>query len=312
MRQARFLLKHGWIFLWVWLLCASGHAAPGAATDPHVLRDVWVLHQNGQWHVVLIVSESVSYTTIEASDPRRLVVDLPNTLSKTVLTSPIRENEIIGTVKSATVVHEPQPLTRVEIGLKRDTSYQFSRLKEKIWVTFDKAAPTPKVEPASAEQVGATEAEDPLPKSKATQETTATWALAEGQTRPSPPPARKNLPVASKIITIEPMALDEDLDVHIIGDGRFDNYDVSLLSNPPRLVVDLLGVKSTEVKDDLTLSGPWVRKVRVGQHPDRVRVVFDLASELFIGPERELPYQIILEKNRMVISFLPISGVPAQ
>jgi len=305
-------LKRGWIFLWVWLLFASGHATPAAATDPHVLRDVWVLHQNGQWHVVLIVSESVSYTTIEASDPRRLVVDLPNTLSKTVLTSPIRENEIIGTVKTETVVHEPQPLTRVEIALKRDTSYQISRLKEKIWMTFDKAAPTHKVEPASAEQVGATEAEDPLPKSKATQKTTATRILAEGQRRPSPPPARKNLPVASKIITIEPVALDEDLDVHIIGDGRLDNYDVSLLSNPPRLVVDLIGVKSTEVKDDLTLSGPWVRKVRVGQHSDRVRVVFDLASERFIGPKRELPYQIILEGNRMVVSFLPIPGVPAQ
>jgi len=305
-------LKHGWIFLWVWLLCASGHATPGAATDPHVLRDVWVLHQNGQWHVVLIVSESASYTTIEASDPRRLVVDLPNTLSKTVLTSPIRENGIIGTVKTATVVHEPQPLTRVEIVLNRDTSYKISRLKEKIWVTFDEAAPTPKVEPASAQQVGATEPADPLPKSKATQKTSASRSLSEGQTSPSPPPARKKLPVASKILTIEHVALDEDLDVHIIGDGRLDNYDVSLLPNPPRLVVDLIGVKSTEVKDDLTLSGTWVRKVRVGQHPDRVRVVFDLASELFSGPKRELPYQIILEENRMVVSFPPIAGVPAQ
>jgi len=115
MRRARHHLKQGWILSW--LLCAMVYATPSGAAAPHTLKDVWVLCQNGQWQVVLIVSGSIPYKAIEASDPLRLVLDLPNTSSKTMITSPVRENGVIGTVKTETVLLKPQPLTRVEISL---------------------------------------------------------------------------------------------------------------------------------------------------------------------------------------------------
>ncbi len=292
----------------VWLLCAIGHATPGGASAPHVLKDVWVLYQNGQWHVVLIGPATMSYKAIQASDPFRVVVDLPNTLSKTMITSPIRESGILGAVKTTTVVHEPQPLTRVVINLKRDVPYKINRLQEKIWVTFDAVSPTTKVESTPGEPGTVTEAEDRPTKTEATQETTATTTLPARQKASSPPLGGESLPPASKILAIEPITLDEYFGIHIIGDGRLDNYDVSLLFDPPRLVVDLIGVKSTEVKDDLTLSGLWVRKVRIGQHADKVRVVFDLVSK----PKTELPYQVGLKENRLVVSFPESPDFPAR
>jgi hypothetical protein len=78
------------------------------------------------------------------------------------------------------------------------------------------------------------------------------------------------------------------------------------------MILDLIGVKSSEFKDDLVLNGPWVRKIRIGEHPDRVRVVFDLLFDLVSKPRAELPYQIILEENRLIVSFLPISSIPAR
>ena len=308
MKQVRHHLNRGWIFVLVLLLGAISFATPRAASSPHLLRDVWVLHQEGQWHVVLLGSESMPFKAIETNNPPRVVIDLPNTSCKTMITSPIRENGVIATVKTSTVVHEPQPLTRVEIKLNRIVSYKINRVQKRIWVTFEDTPPTPEAEATSDERFAAIEAEDQPSTPEITQERTAIRPLAEKQKIASPPPRGDNLPLASKILSIEPIALDQDLDVHIIGDGRLENYDVSLLSDPPRLVVDLKGVKSSVVRNVLTLSGPWVRKVRVGQHPDRVRVVFDLGIDL----ETELPYQIILEENRLIVSILPSSTVPAQ
>ncbi len=307
MKQVRYRRNRGWIFILVLLLGAVAYATPRAATSPHLLRDVWVLHQEGQWHVVLLGSESMPFKTIETSNPPRVVVDLPNTSSKTMITSPIRENEVIDTVKTSTVVHEPQPLTRVEIKLNRVVSYKIRRVQKKIWVTFEDTPPTPGAE-ASGERLTATEAEGQPSTAEVTKEDTGIRSLAEKKETASPPPRGDSLPLASKILSIEPVTLDQDLDVHIIGDGRLENYDVSLLPDPPRLVVDLKGVKSSVLRNVLTLSGPWVRKVRVGQHADRVRVVFDLGIKL----EAELPYQITLEENRLVVSISPSSVVPAQ
>ena len=109
---------------------------------------------------------------------------------------------------------------------------------------------------------------------------------------PAQPIAEEPVAPASKILDIQQTVSGEDLDVYIIGNGRFDNYNTFVLPDPPRLVLDLFGVRSTEVKDALILDGPWVRRIRVGLHSNKVRVVFDLIHTL----KAEVPYQITLEK----------------
>jgi hypothetical protein len=56
----------------------------------------------------------------------------------------------------------------------------------------------------------------------------------------------------------------------------------------------------------LTFDGPWVKGVRFGVYTSKVRVVFDLI------PEAGLPYYVMSEENRLVVSFKPGSGFPAQ
>ena len=72
----------------------------------------------------------------------------------------------------------------------------------------------------------------------------------------SPPAAKETLAAASKILDIQQTVSGEDLDVYIIGNGRLDNYNVFVLRDPPRLVLDLFGVRSTIVKDALIPDGP--------------------------------------------------------
>jgi len=74
---------------------------------------------------------------------------------------------------------------------------------------------------------------------------------------------------------------------------------------PHRVVMDLGGVQSSDVKDALTLSGSLVERVRFGLHPDKVRVVFDLI------PEAGVTYQVISEGDTLQVLFRRGSGVSA-
>ena len=281
------------VFLVVLFLGTAARPIPATAKGPHLLKDVWVVQQRGQWHVVLIGPESVTYKATKVSDPPRVVVDLPNTLSKPMIMSPIRENEIIDRVKTSTIVHEPQPLTRVEIGLNLDASYEIRRKQEMIWISFNMVPPITRAEPSSTETAAETEAEITPPEPK-TQRADTPKSSPEEQL----PSAKEPLPPASKILAIEPVAVEKDFDLHIIGNGRFDRYDAFLLYDPPRLVVDFLDLKSTEVKNVVSLNLPWAKRTRVGQHPGKVRVVLDLN----FTPEGELSFQFTFEKNRLVVS----------
>jgi hypothetical protein len=286
-----FSLKGGCILILTLFFGVLAFATSTTATEsPGALKDVRVFSEGGQWHVLLIGSQSMTYKATKTSNPLRVVVDLPNTASKPLIASPVEDNEVIDTVKSSTVIHGPPPLTRVEIVLKRDISYDIRQEEEKIRIIFDKLAPTPEAE--GAETGPAIEAKDDI----APATTKESPEVATSESTPEEPRAipEKTLPSASTILAIEPVEIDK--------------YDVSLLYDPPRLVVDLLGVKSTRVKEDLSLSGPWAKRLRIGQHAEKVRVVFDLR----FTPKGELPFQVIVEQNRMVVSLLPGYSLPPQ
>jgi hypothetical protein len=195
-------------------------------------------------------------------------------------------------------------MARVEIVLKKDIAYHIRGEKEKILVSFDTAPPTSQAEGAEVES--AVEANDDIsPSTSKESPTTVTSQLSPEEPKTA---AEQALPPASRILAIEPVEMDEDIDVHIIGDGKFNRYDVSLLPEPPRLVVDLFGVKSTGIKDELSLSGPWAKRLRIGRHAEKVRVVFDLR----FTPKGEFPFQVTVEENRLVVSLLPGHSLPPQ
>jgi len=105
-------------------------------------------------------------------------------------------------------------------------------------------------------------------------------------------------------LSIHQLKMDEELRYYIVANGSLADYVSFHLTNPPRLVVDLIGVKSTEIEGALSFRGPWVKKVRVGRYTTKVRLVFDLI------PEQGLPYEIVSGKDRLVVSFRPGFSFP--
>jgi len=295
MRYGRYHLRQSWIILLVWFFYSIACPSPSSASTPHVLKDVRTVYQNGQWHVVLTGSKAMTYRALKEVDSLRLIVDLINTLNEMPPWPFVLNNEVIGTVTTIQLVREPQPRTRVEISLTRDAPHKITRSGDKIWISFDTTQPKIEVEPARTEPVAKPMAEGEV----ATPE--------PSPQEPTPPPLeRKSLPPASKVLSVLQSKMDQELRYDIIVDGSLADYEAFHLTNPPRVVVDLMGVKSTVVEKALNFDGPWVKGVRFGVYTSKVRVVFDII------PEAGLPYDVILEEGRLVVSFKPGSGFLAQ
>ena len=304
----------------VWIVTATGCATPTGSPPPeeavkekpeivpHVLRDILVTDKQILFKLMRSGSRSINYTGVKLIDPLRLVVDLFGTVADGLPSPMAVGGEIIVKVETIEFVHESQPITRVEIGLNRDTAYLIDQAQDEIWVTFFTDPQLIGAAEAQGEAIVHPEVEEPLPETKTRQTAETPQPLEEEPVTPAQPIAEEPVALASKILEIQQKASGEDLDVYIIGNGRFDNYNTFVLPDPPRLVLDLFGVRSTEVKDALILDGPWVRRIRVGLHSNKVRVVFDLIH----ATKAEVPYQITLEEDRLVVSFKPGSGFPAQ
>ena len=306
-------------FLLLWVLstlhAAALHGAPAnskilvkepAAPPPAALTEVRVLYQEGLWHVVLSGSEPMTYRAIKLSDPLRLLIDLPNTANTSVQSPVTVNNEVMSTIKVATIVRDPQPLTRIEIGLNRDVSFRLMGVQDKVWVTLGAAAPVPpaattlQVEPLKTmEKV---KIEPPHPKRP---EITLPPKSSAVPTLPfAPPPQKKQKTSATRILAIEPVSVDQELRVYVKVDGGLGSYKAFHLTNPPRVVVDLLDVQTTRTSESVAFTGPLVRKVRVGRHGDRMRLVFEII------PAPGLPYQITSGEDRLVVSFKAGPGFP--
>jgi hypothetical protein len=296
------------IFL-IWIIWASGCATSatptadekdgekGAPVPHHILKDIRVVDTRVHFELVRSGTKNIYYTAFKDSDPLRIVVDLPDTVAGNVSSSMAVENEIIGEIRTITLGDESKPITRVEITLRQDTAYLIDEGHQKILITFLTDQQLLKDAADQGEPVVLPEAEESNLEEKAGQEV-ETPKVSAHQPVPLPLVDEETLPLASEILAIELVAMEEDFDVHIIGNGRFKKYDVSLLPDPPRLVVDLPGIKATKVKDVLTLNLAWAEKIRVVQHSGKVRVVFDLT----FTPKREFPFQLNLKENLLVVS----------
>jgi type IV pilus assembly protein PilQ len=180
-------------------------------------------------------------------------------------------------------------MTRVEIGLNKETPYEIVQETNQIVVQFEGTAvvvgtePTPEAETVFFQTETAPE-----------MEAAATPASSEEMSRP-----------AEKITAIQPITYGEELKVYIIGDGSITKYNVFTLTDPARVVLDLMGVELAAGKATVPPSDPLVKGIRMGTHPDKVRVVFDLI------PAAGLPYHITSVGDRLVVTFEPGSGFPA-
>ena len=78
--------------------------------------------------------------------------------------------------------------------------------------------------------------------------------------------------------------------IHFHADGELALARTFLLEKPNRLVVDLPGIRGDLSSNEFVLGGQFVVGVRVGKHPDKLRVVIDGADDVeAFGEYKALP-----------------------
>lgn len=296
------------IGLLVLVLCALSCATPpqtpptpqegveeSATSGPRELEDIQVLDESDYLDVVLLGSDSIKYTAFKAIDPLRVVVDLANTTAETVRSPLAVENEIVSKIETVVLPEGPQPLTRVEIGLNLETPYEISQVEEEVRVRFDKPIESPQAVSVQPEAGEPQPAVSPMELEPTEQAASPAHAAASEPQAP-----------ATSIVAIRPVVLDQTLKVYIVANGKLSDYNAFHLSNPPRLVIDLMGVASTLDQNFLPLKSPLAKDIRIGRHRNKTRLVFDLV------PASGLPYQVVPGADRLVVTFEPGPGFPEQ
>lgn len=311
--------QRGFVLIWVlaWASGAIGCAAPSAAPKasrvvagktalaaPDILQDIRVVDRDV--HLIFALSDSPrrTYSVFEATDPFRVIVALPNTTSENIPTPMAVGSEILNAIETTTVAYDPHPYTKVVIELNYETGYRINRLGQELVVSFDPApAPPGGVAAAPVEPWEA----QPLPGKP--EETNLAKEESSPQLPPEPPaaasarPEVKEIPApAGKLLAIQQRSGDQGVQFDLVGDGSLSDYDAFHLSDPPRVVVDLLGVRASEVKNEMLLNNALVRTVRVGVHEGKVRVVFDVI------PAGGVPYRVEAEADKLAVTFKPGSG----
>lgn len=179
------------------------------------------------------------YTVYDSFDPVRVVVDFPGMDMADVGASLAVGQDVVKEVRVANFDLASGKLTRVEVLLTDSADYQVNLDKTDFRLSFAgqvEAAVAPSVKTAVAPVAAAP----------------ATGAFAS---------------------VLKEIALSPGKAV-LAADGDLDQYKYFTLGNPPRLVVDLYGVRPAFMQRTFAAQG-GMKQLRIGTYQDKTRIVFD-------------------------------------
>ena len=248
---------------------------PQAQVEPATMAlNMIDIEQTPTPRVVLRTSAAPAYTSYNPA-PDLFVVDLTGTTKGTSLAIPSQLPASINAMAADEVTEMGARLTRVTFHLAQAATLQASAEGNSVVVML----------PASAASQNAP-VSTPAP---------AVAESAPAKTEPTVVTEPLNLRRAKTLKRVDVLGTGDALQVQLSGDGDFLYKDL-ILDNPPRIVVDLDGVKNSVAKRNMTVVGSVVKRVRLGDFDGHVtRVVLDI--------DQKTPYHVSKSGNRLTIVF---------
>ncbi len=284
-------------FLVVFLLfvtgCATENAlkqtpqpnAPVPAVKVSTIQKITFTEEENYTRIQIKGSETIAPPFYKLlTDPLRISIDVPNIDLKQIK-SPLKiDNGTIGEVLTTQLDDKG----RIEISLVQMTNYNISKEEKDLFIDIEKVR---KVEEAKEVKK---EEEQSLKETKAE-------VPPEGVKKEEPLPTTSTLEKAKDVVKVLFEEKSDFITFNIIADGRFENYNSFKLDTPARLVLDIWGVGSRYPQKSIKMKNPFVKAVRIGQHPDKLRFVFDSSKP------KLPPYQINRIDDKLIVS---IGDVP--
>ncbi|HEY2797107.1 MAG TPA: type IV pilus secretin PilQ [Thermoanaerobaculia bacterium] len=270
-------------------LAAPADSAPAAATpappaSAKITQAAFNEDSDGA-RVVLSASAPLLYTSYEPR-PDLLIVDLRDASVAQGFAAPQTAGGVVGSIRFEEVEELGKRMTRLSIAHKPESKADVRSVGQGLAIAFSGTTAVAESETAEPE----TPASHPVATEPLVTES------SEAAKAPAPVAVAQAAPVAATSATstaargevahsLEKVTVGETRDgqvsVTLLGDGWLAPKDF-VLANPPRVVLDLPGVKNEVRQRAITVAGNVVTKVRVSQFqtsPEYVtRVVLDLSA----------------------------------
>ena len=240
-----------------------GPHALGAETK--TISAVEVQAEGGMTRIVLRGAKDAIYTAFMREDPPRLILELPDVAFEGVNTPISVKNGLVEDVTLGAFgdAKAGRGMARVSIALSQASEYEVKPQGDEIVVEVRPSASAAN-EPAPSQQGPPEVAPEAAPAATTDAATSAPAAAA------APAPSA-TAPTIKSIV-----AFGEGVEIE--ASGPIDNVDSFKLANPDRVVVDLFGAKSAMPGAKQSFAEGVVSQARIGEHPDKVRVVLDLRA----------------------------------
>ena len=248
--------------------------------------------------LVLSATAPLLYTSYEPR-PNLLVVDLRDATVASDVTAP-KVGGAVEAVKFEELDELGKKVTRLSITHNPDAKVDLRSVGQGLAIAF--TAPTQTADAEPAEAAAPAPAVDSAPLST---------AQAAAPTAPAPAPAAPSPAVRGEAAHALESVTAETRDGHVaivlVGDGWFSPKDFAL-ANPPRIVIDLPGVKNEVRQRTIAVKDDAVARVRLSQFqtsPEYVtRVVVDLT--------RPMPHVLLPDGERLAVVVGQTPGAAAE
>ena len=220
------------------------------------------------------------------TDPLRIAIDVPNIDLKQIK-GPVKvDNGTIGEIAAT----QYDDKGRIEIGLAQMTNYNISKEDKNLIIDIEKLKKSAEVKGEAIKERGI----EPSRAEPKKEERLAVQPI-------TPPPGSKAVNKAKEITNFLFEQKKDFIIFNIVGDGILENYNAFKLDSPARLVLDIWEVDTRFPQKSMKMKNPFIKVVRIGHHPDKLRLVFDS-----LKPQLP-PYQINRIDNKLIVS---IGNVP--
>ena len=271
---------------------ASPPVVSAAKANPSIIQKIAFTEEEKFTRIHIEGSETLPPPLYKLShEPLKIVVDLTHIDLKQVRSTLKVDN---GTI-SEVLTTQYDDKGRIEIGLLQMTHFNISREDKNVFIDIEKVKKIIETKEVKKEEVIEKAKEGDL----STPETKKEAAVSSSPAVMFSTQEKTNK--AKEIINFSLEDKKDHIDFNILADGKVENYNLFKLDGPPRLVLDIWEVGTQYPKKSIRVSNPFIKEVRIGQHQDKLRLVFDSSKP-------QLPaYQINRIDDKLVVS---VGNVP--
>ncbi|HEX4438620.1 MAG TPA: type IV pilus secretin PilQ [Thermoanaerobaculia bacterium] len=256
---------------------------------------------------VLSANAPLLYTSYEPR-PDLLIVDLRDASVAPTLVTPKTGGDLVESIKFEELDELGKRITRLSISHKSAAKADVRSVGQGLAIAFEGPSSTSVAANETASEPAAeTVAAAPAPVASAPLAPPAETHVAAAAPAPAheepvstalhePAPSAARGEIAHSLESVSAEVRGGAVSVTLVGDGWFAPKDF-VLANPPRVVVDLPGVKNDVRQRSIAVKGDVVTRVRVSQFqtsPEYVtRVVVDLA--------KPMPHAVVPDGERLAV-----------